>query len=202
MKPRKGSSSITKTVDARGLACPQPVVLTKKALQGADKVVTIVDNSAARENVSRLAKKEGCKVEIEEKSEGTFLQLTKTRAKQATLPPAPNTGPTVVVMSADNMGRGSEELGRLLVRTFLHTLNEVEPRPDKMIFFNSGVKLTAEGSPVIEDLQTFRDSGIEILVCGTCLEYYELKNKVAVGEISNMYTIAETLLTAGRTVTI
>ena len=100
------------------------------------------------------------------------------------------------------MGRGSGELGGILVRSLMHTLNEVEPRPDKLIFFNSGVKLTVEGSEVLEDLRTLEQGGAEILVCGTCLDYFKIKDKVAVGEVSNMYTIAETLLGAGRTVTI
>lgn len=193
---------MTKIVDARGLACPQPVVLTKKALDEVDQLTTIVDNATAKENVSRLAKKEGCEVEIEEKTEGTFLHLTKTVPKEAALSSAPAAGPTVAVVGADCMGRGSEELGAILVRSLMHTLNEVEPRLDKLIFFNSGVRLTVEGSDVLEDLRTLEQGGAEILVCGTCLDYFQIKDKVAVGQVSNMYTITETLLGAGSTVTI
>jgi selenium metabolism protein YedF len=197
-----GVTKTTKIVDARGLACPQPVVLTKKALEEVDQLTTIVDNATAKENVSRLAKKEGCDVEIEEKAEDIFLHLTKTGSKEADLAAVPMAGPTVVVVGGDCMGRGSEELGDILVRSFMHTLNEVEPRPDKLIFFNSGVKLTVEGSEVLEDLKALEEDGAEILVCGTCLDYFQLKDKVAVGQVSNMYTIAETLLGTGRTVTI
>ena len=178
------------------------MVLTKKALDEVAQLTTIVDNPTAKENVSRLAKKEGCEVKIEENAEGIFLRLTKTAPKEAALASAPAAGPTVAVVSADCMGRGSEELGDILVRSFMHTLNEVEPRPDKLIFFNSGVKLTVEGSEVLEDLRTLEQGGSEILVCGTCLDYFQIKDKVAVGQVSNMYTIAETLLGAGRTVTI
>ena len=193
---------MAKIVDARGLACPQPVVLTKKALAEADQVTTIVDNPTSKENVSRLAKKEGCEIQVEEKEEGVFLHLTKTVSKEEAPPSVPTAGPTVVVVGEDSMGRGSGELGGILVRSLMHTLNEVEPRPDKLIFFNSGVKLTVEGSDVLEDLRTLEQGGAEILVCGTCLDYFKIKDKVAVGEVSNMYTIAETLLGAGRTVTI
>ena len=202
MKLREGGTGVTKIVDARGLACPQPVVLTKKALEEVDQLTTIVDNATARENVSRLARKENCEVEVEEKVEGIFLHLTKTGSKETDLAAVPMAGPTVVVVGGDCMGRGSEELGDILVRSFMHTLNEAEPRPDKLIFFNSGVKLTVEGSEVLEDVKALEEGGAEILVCGTCLDYFKLKEKIAVGEVSNMYTIAETLLGAGRTVTI
>ncbi len=98
------------------------------------------------------------------------------------------------------MGRGDDELGGILIRSFLHTLSEVEPLPATMIFINSGVKLTVEGSPVLEDLRLLEEKGIGIVACGTCLGYFELKEQVGVGEISNMYTIAETLLAAGNVV--
>ena len=96
------------------------------------------------------------------------------------------------------MGRGEPELGQILVRGFFHTLGEIEPLPGTIIFFNSGVKLVAEGSPVLEDLAAMHDQGVEILACGTCLDYFGLKDRIAVGEVSNMYTIAETMLGAGR----
>jgi selenium metabolism protein YedF len=107
----------------------------------------------------------------------------------------------VLTVPSQVMGRGdTEELGQILVRSFFHTLGEVEPLPDTIIFFNSGVKLVAEGSPVLEDLQALSERGIHILACGTCLGYFGLKEKIAVGEVSNMYTIAETLLGAERVV--
>lgn len=109
-------------------------------------------------------------------------------------------GPTVVLIPCDSMGRGDDELGSILIRSFLHTLNEVEPLPDTMIFLNAGVKLTVEGSPAVEDLQALEGRGVNILACGTCLGHFRLKEKIAVGEISNMYTIAEMLLGAGKVV--
>jgi selenium metabolism protein YedF len=98
------------------------------------------------------------------------------------------------------MGRGDEELGGILMRSFLHTLTEAEKLPQTMIFINSGVKLMVEGSPVVEDLQSLKRRGVVILACGTCLGHFELKEKIAVGEVSNMYTISETLVGAGNVV--
>jgi len=100
------------------------------------------------------------------------------------------------------MGRGDNELGHILMWAWFHTLGEVEPLLSTIVFLNSGVKLAAGGSPVLDDLQALGERGVEILTCGTCLGHYELKDKVAVGEVSNMYTIAETLLGAGKVVSL
>jgi len=196
---------MTKVIDCRGLACPQPVIRTKKAMTESGSVTTIVDNDTAKMNVSRMAGKEGYAVEVEEKDDGIYLHISREGAVLAeAVAPAPvveePAGPTVVLIPSDAMGRGDDELGGILIRSFLHTLNEVEPLPATIVFINAGVKLTVEGSPVLEDLQHLEQRGVNILACGTCLGHFELKGKVAVGEISNMYTIAETLLGAGRVV--
>jgi selenium metabolism protein YedF len=194
---------MTKIVDTRGLSCPQPVILTRRALAKVDEVTVIVDNDAARTNVSRMATKEGCRVEIEEKADGIYLHLTKVgEVPQEEPVAAPAAGPTVLFVSAWAIGRGPEELQDILIRSFLHTLNEVSPLPDTVIFINTGVKLTVEDSPVLEDLQALEEQGVEILICGTCLNYFGLTEKVAVGTVSNMYTIAETLLGAGKVVAV
>jgi selenium metabolism protein YedF len=194
---------MSKVVDARGLPCPQPVVLTKKVIAEADEVTTIVDNETAMQNVSRIAERAGFRVEVEEREGDFYLHLTREApaAEEVYLAPA-SAGPTVVFIPAYAIGRGPEELQEILIRAFLHTLNEVEPLPDAIIFINTGVKLTVEGSPVIEDLRALEEKGAEILICGTCLDYFGLKDKVAVGEVSNMYTIAETLLRAGKVVSL
>jgi selenium metabolism protein YedF len=98
------------------------------------------------------------------------------------------------------MGRGPAELGQILVRGFFHTLGEVEPLPQTAIFFNAGVKLACQGSPVLDDLRALEAGGLEILVCGTCLGYFELTDQLAAGQVSNMYDIAETMLRAGKVV--
>lgn len=191
-----------KVIDARGLSCPQPVVLARKAMAEADELTVIVDNPTARDNVSRMAQKEGFKVEVEERGEDIYLHLRREE-KAETLPlrSAPS-GPTVVFIPAYGVGRGPEELQEILIRGFLHTLNEVEPLPDTLIFINTGVKLTVEGSLVLEDLKALEEKGVEILICGTCLNYFGLTDKVAVGSVSNMYSIAEKLLGAGKIISL
>jgi selenium metabolism protein YedF len=197
---------VSKIVEARGLACPQPVILTRNALQESDTVVTIVDNETAKGNVSRMAAKQGCLVNVEEREDGIYVHLT--RGEEPAEEAAPHmavalaSGILVLTVPSHIMGRGDEELGGILVRAFFHTLGEVEPLPQTIIFFNSGVKLVVEGSPVVEDLQALKARGIEILACGTCLGHYGLKERVAVGEVSNMYTIAETMLGAGKVVSL
>jgi selenium metabolism protein YedF len=199
--------SKVKTVDARNLECPQPVILTRRALKENDQVTIIVDNKTAQHNVTRMAQKAGYDVQAEQRDDGIHLHIGGTglaaavdeTAVSCAAPPAG--GPLVVVVSSEFMGRGEhEELGNILIRGFFHTLGEVEPLPNMIIFFNSGVKLTIKGSPVLEDLQALSERGIEILACGTCLGYYELADKLAVGEVSNMYTIAETMLGAASVI--
>lgn len=195
-----------KTIDARGLACPQPVLLTRKGLAENNRVLTIVDNEIAQQNVTRMAEKAGCQVQVEKREDGIYLNLTKTDSTQAESPAscanAAVSGPLVLTIPSEYMGRGDEELGNILIRAFFHTLGETQPSPEIIVFFNSGVKLTIEGSPVLEDLRALSDKGIQILVCGTCLNHYEIKDKVAVGEVSNMYSIAEVLLQAGKVVSL
>lgn len=198
---------MTKTVDARGLPCPQPVIMTRNALQEGDEVTTVVDNETAQHNVTRMAEKAGYTVQTEEQGDGIYLYITSEGTPTEEMAPQPATtpaeGPLVLVIPGEFMGRGEHpELGQILTRGFFHTLGEVEPLPDTIVFFNSGVKLVVEGSPVLEDLQYVSERGAEILVCGTCLGYCELKEKVTVGEVSNMYTIAETMLRAGKVVSL
>ncbi|HQN71706.1 MAG TPA: sulfurtransferase-like selenium metabolism protein YedF, partial [Smithella sp.] len=91
-----------------------------------------------------------------------------------------------------------DELGTVLIKSFVHTVADLGKKPDVMIFYNTGVKLTIEGSDVLEDLKQMNSEGVQILVCGTCLNYFEIKDKLAVGIVSNMYDIVETMSSAGR----
>ena len=106
----------------------------------------------------------------------------------------------VLSITGQFMGQGDDELGAILMRSFLHTLGEVSPLPDTVILYNSGVKLAVNGSPVLDDLRALEEKGIRILACGTCLGHFQLKDKLAVGEVTNMYTIAENLLSADNLV--
>ena len=196
-----------KIVDASGLSCPQPVVLAKQAIETNEKVKVIVDNETALENVKRLGTKQGCDVQVKKKNDGTYeINLTRKAGAVATteefvpscstIPAA--SGPLVIVISADKMGRGNDELGYVLIRAFLHTVCLQKEKPDVMIFYNTGVKLTVQGSEVLDDLKQLESAGVQLLVCGTCLNYFEIKDKLAAGNVSNMYDIVETMSRSGR----
>lgn len=193
---------MTHQIDARGLACPQPVIMTKKAIEAGKDCVVIVDNEAARDNVCRMAKSQGCEANVEEEGGCFRIRVTRGADRKTQESAAPAAGPTVVVFPCDRMGKGDDDLGKVLMRAFLHTLGEIAPRPDVMIFFNAGVKLTTDGSEVLEDLRALEKTGIRLLVCGTCLDFFGLKERLQAGMISNMYDIAETMLSAGKVVRI
>ena len=198
-----------KIVNATGLSCPQPVILAKQAIETNEKVKVIVDNDTALENVKRLGTKLSCDVNVEKKNDGTYeIDLTRKASsvllsEELSTPccaPA-SAGPFVIVCSEDKMGRGNDELGSVLIRAFLHTICLQKEKPDVMIFYNTGVKLTLQGSEVLDDLKELAAAGVEILVCGTCLNYFEIKDKMGVGVVSNMYDIAGTMSKASRLLT-
>lgn len=192
-----------KKIDCRGLSCPQPVMETKKALEKMEEgiVEVIVDNTAAKENVSRFAKSQGCSVKTEEKDGNFHVKIKKGEVKKAAAEgEESNVKKAVVLITADQIGMGSEELGRTLMKAFLYTLTESSPKPEALIFMNSGVKLAIEGSPVLESLDKLEKEGVNILVCGTCLNYFEVKDKLKVGKVSNMYEIAEKMLNAEKVI--
>ncbi len=192
-------------IDARGLACPQPVIATKKALEGMTSgvVTTIVDNAAAKENVTKFAVANKCGVSVEEKQGHYYIKITKDVAPgQRTEGPAAPVGQMVYLLTKDTLGHGSEELGAVLMKSFLYTLLETEPLPRTLLFINSGVRLTTEGSPYLGHLQTLAGRGVEILSCGTCLDYFGLKDRLAVGGVTNMYSIVAELGSAAKVVTL
>lgn len=200
-------------VDAKGLSCPQPVILTKKALEANDDVTVLVDNVTSRENVMRLASSAGCSIQVTEQPGGIFsLHIMKGpgASMEKAIPveelpcdisgkPAPG-GPNVFVIASDTMGKGDDGLGTILMKAFIHTIQDLDNRPDVLIFYNTGVRLTVNGSAVLDDLKALEEKGVKILVCGTCLNFFELTGEVAAGIVSNMYDIAGTMSGAGRIV--
>ena len=192
-----------KEVDCRGLACPQPVISTKKALEEIEEgtVITMVDNLAAKENVTLFAQNAGCEVKAAEK-EGTYiLTINKRKTFSEKIKP-PETSGILYFITSNHLGEGSPELGQILIKSLLFTLSEQQLAPQTLIFLNSGVYLTTTGSPALEELQVLSNKGTEILSCGTCLDYYKLKEKLAVGRISNMYEINDYLTKAEKVITI
>ena len=197
-------------VNAMGDACPIPVVKTLRALKelnGAGAVQTLVDNRVAVENLTRLAESKGCAIETEQLGEKQY-RVTITAGEDAELPESADgicTVPaaadnTVVAVSADHMGEGDETLGKILLKGFLFALTQQETLPRTILFYNGGASLTCEGSPMLEDLKALEAQGVEILTCGTCLNFYGLTEKLAVGSVTNMYTIVEKLTQAGNVV--
>jgi len=192
-----------KVIDCRGMACPQPVVETKKALDaGPEKaVITIVDNETARENVSRLAKTAGYQVEVEEKEGFFYLHITPA----GEVPVGKNDenkseSGVVYFITANSIGQGSPDLGEVLMKSLMTTL--AEQLPKALLFMNTGVFLVVNGSPVLDQLRKMSRSGTEILVCGTCLNYYKLKDKLTVGVVSNMYEINNHLSGPDKVITV
>lgn len=197
-------------VDARGLPCPTPVVKTREALQrGCQRLEVLVDNPTARDNVTRFAASQGCSVEVSEEDGMFHLYIMREggpeEAACATVTaesPSPSGEKRVVVLSSDVMGRGEEELGRILMKAFLNTLAESERRPWRLVLFNRGVLLAVEGADTLPALKELASRGVEVLVCGTCLDYFGAKDKVAAGTVSNMFEILETMLVASNSVTV
>ncbi len=209
-------------VDARGKTCPQPVIETKKAIQEqGTPVITMVDNEIARQNVEKMAQQMGFYAESSE-IEGGFRILIQSissdvlsavmgdaaKALEQTLPalePIPfsskgSTGKTVVVLSSNSMGTGDDALGAALMKGFVYALTQLDTAPDTVLLYNGGAKLSAEGADTVEDLKVLQANGAEILTCGTCLSHYGLTDALAVGAVTNMYTIAEILMEAGRVI--
>ncbi|MEN1760150.1 sulfurtransferase-like selenium metabolism protein YedF [Anoxynatronum sibiricum] len=199
---------MNKEIDARGLNCPMPLIQTKKALDALSEgsVRTIVDNETAKENIQKFAKSMDYRYTVKENQGHFYIDIFKElkyrEMRVLDLEMEPESLPKsdlVVMISKDYMGEGSEELGRILMKGYLYTLTEVLPMPKTLVFVNGGVKLTCAGSESLENLRKLEEKGVEILSCGTCLDYFKLKSMLMVGGISNMYTIVEHLNKAKNT---
>ncbi|KIR04002.1 hypothetical protein P261_02817 [Lachnospiraceae bacterium TWA4] len=182
------------TVNAMGDACPIPVIKTKKAmgeLTGADTIEVLVDNETAVSNVTKMAKSRGAKVSSEKISDKEFKLLIEVDPCKDV--DKKEEKETIVVVNSDKMGSGDDELGKALLKTFIFTITQLDELPKKMLFYNGGAKITCEGSDSLEDLKLLEAQGVEILTCGICLDFYHLKEKLAVGSVGNMYSIVESM---------
>lgn len=187
-----------KEVDARGLSCPKPVIQTKKAIEELLKgqVTTIVDNVIAKENVTKYAKSMNLNYLVREVDGFFHIDIFKDEMEispEALPQGKPRMGEQVILVGKDKFGEGNDQLGEVLIKGFFYTLTEVEPYPKAILFLNGGITLTLETSPVLEYLRTLEMQGVQILSCGTCLDYYNAKEQLAVGGVTNMYTIVELL---------
>jgi selenium metabolism protein YedF len=190
-----------KTIDCRNMACPMPVVTVKRALEEAagERVQVLLDAGPPRENVARFAATRGFAVE-ETPVEGGFALLITGRAAHSPAAQPGKMGERVMLIASDRFGDGPEDLGRLLMKNFIITLLDVAEAPDRMLFVNTGVFLTTEGSEVIEALEKLGNSGVEVMSCGVCLDFFNRREKLAAGSVTNMFTIAESTLRAGSVV--
>ncbi len=190
-------------LDLSGLACPLPVIRTKEALEagGAGEIVVVVDNAAARDNVTRFAESRGCKVNAAQVGECFHLTIQPPagEAPQTCVFPGAAPQTSVVACASDHMGEGDPELGRILMRAFFQSLVQM-PVPQTMVFYNRGVFLALDDSPVLAELKGLEDLGVKLLVCGTCLDFYQVRERLQAGQVSNMFAILETQMQAGRVI--
>lgn len=181
-----------KTLDCRGLECPLPVVKTKEALKNEDGIKVLVDNEIAVQNILKFAKVKGFNASSGSVDNDYFVVVSNGEM-QADCPTC-QLGPTVVVSSAV-MG-SNPELGKILMKSFIFALTKQDVMPSQIIFYNEGVYLTCAGSDVLLDLKTLEDQGTEIVSCGTCLDFFGLKEALQIGSITNMYDIVERMESA------
>jgi len=184
------------TIDCRNQACPSPVINVKKALQEHAEIRVLLDDGAPRENVTRFSRNRGCRVTEERDGAGWVLTIAAAAGTEQPSSAAVSQGSRVVMITSDRIGDGPEELGRLLMKNFIHTLLETAELPGRMLFLNTGVFLTCEGSDVLEALAKLHGMGVEIYSCGLCLDFFKIKEKLRAGATTNMLSIAECLLSA------
>ena len=198
-------------VNALGEQCPIPVVKATRALREMTEPGTLeilVDNETAVQNLLRMAAGNHLTAVTEKRGEKEFAVRMEVTAPVGDAPieepemacTVPAAGDFVVAVDTDAMGRGSEELGKTLMKGFLFAVSQLPVPPKTMLFYNGGAKLTTEGSDSLEDLKKMEAQGVEILTCGTCLNFYGLTEKLRIGTVTNMYVIAEKMLNAGNVV--
>lgn len=196
-----------KFIDAKGKACPMPVIMAKKEIDAGVKFFEIeVDNKIAVENLKKLANSQGFTTTIEENN-GNFKvnfsngceECEEVLAKVEGKKPLGNWS---IFVNKEIIGAGNEELGQSLMKMFLYTISEGEDLPKSILFMNGGVKVPTLNEQAVEHLKVLQDKGVELLVCGACLNFYGLEEKLGVGKISNMYDITNAMKEAYKVITI
>ena len=198
-----------KQIDERGNACPIPVVHTKKALESMDgetKLIVLVDNEPAVQNVTRFAEGKNCEVKSEKISDNEFkIEIMAENYapvdEEENIVCAPSAKDDfIIAVSSNEMGQGEKALGQTLIKAFLFAVTKQDKLPSKVLFYNSGAYLTCEDSDSLEDLKTLEKNGVEILACGTCLNHYQMQSKLVVGNVTNMYEIAQKMAGATKVI--
>ncbi|WP_410208360.1 sulfurtransferase-like selenium metabolism protein YedF [Fusobacterium sp.] len=186
-------------VDAIGQVCPVPIIMTKNALKKIEEgqVEVCVDNEISLQNLEKMSQEMGYAYNIENSGEVFRIVINKVKENVNLVEDHDN---TVAVLSSQYMGDGDPELGKILMKGFIYTLTEMDFLPKTVLLYNEGVKLAVEGSESLNDLLTLETRGVEILSCGTCLNFYGITDKLKAGTITNMYTIAERQMKATKVV--
>ena len=198
-----------KIIDCKGMACPLPVVNAKKAaeeLNTGDMLTVLVDNEVAVQNLTRLAEHKGFGVSAEKRAEKEYAVImtisgaVTEETKEETVACAMDSRRKgmLVVLSGSEMGTGDPKLGKNLMKAFVFALTKQDQLPDTILCYNTGASLTCEGADTLEDLKLLESEGVTILTCGTCLDFYGLKEKLAVGGVTNMYDIVERMERAAQ----
>lgn len=194
-----------KIIDCKGLKCPQPVVNTKNYFDSIEsgEAEVIVDNDVAKNNISKLCESSNLKYTVEEKENLYYIQIKKENCSCKPINfDEKNNNSLVIVITSDKFGMGDDTLGETLMKSYLYALSESDKLPTDLLFLNSGVKLTSEGSLVLDSLKKLKERGVNIASCGVCLDFYKLKEFLVVGEITNMYAIVEKMNNSGNTIKI
>lgn len=199
-----------RVVDTKGQLCPAPLIAAKKALKetpAGESFKVLTDNQTSLSNLSRFLKDNNTKFEVSEKDGIWTLTITKLAGEKILSDTEDYCAPAVahfekadfiVVITSDKMGEGDEQLGNLLLVNFIKALKDIEKLPRKIVFYNKGVTIVTNDSPVIQHLRDLEKMGVELLLCATCVNHYKLEEKFGAGILSNMYTIAEVMATAGN----
>lgn len=192
-------------IDAVGLACPKPVINTKKELDKIDNgiVVVTVDNDIAKQNILKLSNSLNCESKIiKEEKDLICIEIKKGENVIIEEQNQEKLEDKCIFISSDKIGNGNDELGAVLMKGFIYTLTESKPYPKSILLVNSGVKLSTENYDTVENLKILEAAGVEILSCGTCLDYYGLKESLNLGSVTNMYTIVDIMKNSLQTISI
>jgi selenium metabolism protein YedF len=201
-----------KIVDTKGQLCPAPLIAAKKALKetsAGDSFIVLTDNQTSFENLNRFLKDNKVDFQVSESGGVWTLTVTKisgdpvkTKVEEYCAPAVSHfeKGNYIVAITSDKMGDGDDELGLLLISNFIKALKDLDKLPQHMVFYNKGVTLAIKDSPVIEHIKDLEKMGVEIHLCATCVNYYKLEKKIVVGTLSNMYSIAEFMASAGNVI--
>ena len=197
-------------VDTKGQLCPAPLIAAKKALKEintGESFILLTDNQTSFDNLSRFLKDNNSSFQFNKSGEVWTLTITKTTGSVSEIRAEDyctteithfEKGNYIVVITSDKMGEGDEELGHLLMSNFIKAIKDLDRLPQKMVFYNKGVMIVTNNSPLIDHLKDLEKMGVELLLCATCVNHYSLADSIGAGKLSNMYTIAEVMSTAGN----